>query len=80
MVKTKVNIANLYALLAGHVPTKTGFIAHPISLADGTKIAGLYKGFGSIVMVLRAPKPRKKGFRTLGPIQGDHNGNIYIED
>jgi hypothetical protein len=74
-----VNIARTYALLAEHSQRKSGFIAWPITLADGTRIAGLYRGFGATVAVTREPKG-EKGFRALGPIFGDSFGNIRIQD
>jgi len=75
----KTNISELYTLVTASA-TKTGFVELPIVLADGTKIAGLYRGFGATVLVTRAPKNGEKGFRALGPIAGDPNGNVYIQD
>ena len=72
----RVNVADLYTTLAGN-KTKTGFIAHPVTLESGQKVVGLYRGFGRTVMVRRAPGAWEKGFRTLEPIQSDV---VWIKD
>jgi hypothetical protein len=79
MVTTTINISEFYNLLAAK-NGKTGFLACPIILPDGTTIAGAYRGFGKTVLVKYAPKPGVKGFRTLGPVEGDSKGNIRILD
>jgi len=68
-------IPELYTLLADS-KTKTGFIAHPLTLANGRKFAGLYRGFGATVLVERAPGRYEKGFRSLGAFHGGPNGRI----
>jgi len=77
MITRTVNVSELYTYLAGNKPNRTGFISYEVVLADGRKIAGLYRGFGATFAVLRAPKAWEKGFRSLGPIESE---NIRVLD
>jgi hypothetical protein len=77
MVAVKVNLTELYTYLQNG---KTGFVPWEVTLADGRKIKGLYRGFGAIVAVMVRPFAGQKGFRTLGPIEPDRNGNLWVVD
>jgi hypothetical protein len=76
----KIDPVALYTTLAGNT-SSSGFIAYPIILRDGTKVAGLYRGFGCKgTFVLRAPKAREKGFRNLGPVSHTFDGCVFARD
>jgi hypothetical protein len=59
-----VNVADLYSYLATG-SRNTGFVAWPVTLADGRAVAGLYRGFGACVVVQRAPRSGQRYKRRI---------------